>query len=83
VIASRTPPDGAGHRGTTDRASYLIDRFRVNYEFGGGWICSCREFLSQDSCKHTREAAGRRVAQLEIAHRLEQRRSEFAERLVR
>jgi hypothetical protein len=85
VIASESLADGAGHRGTTDRASYLIDRFRVNYEFGGGWACGCREFASLDSCKHTREAAGRRVAQLGIVHRLEQRRSElsFAPRVAR
>jgi hypothetical protein len=49
-----------------DRASYLIDRFHVNYAFGGGWTCGCQEFASHDSCKHTREAAGRRAAQLRI-----------------
>lgn len=74
-MASEPVPEGAGHRGTTDRASYLIDRFRVNYEFGGGWTCGCREFASQDSCKHTREVAGRRVAQREIVHYLHQGRS--------
>jgi hypothetical protein len=55
VIAPESFADSTGLRGTTDRASYLIDRFRIIYEFGGGWTCGCREFASQDSCKHTRE----------------------------
>lgn len=73
VIASVSPTDKSGRRGTTDRASYLIDRFRVAYEFGGGWSCGCREFASRDSCKHTREAAGRRSAQLRIIQYLAHR----------
>ena len=68
-----SPGDSAGLRGTTDRASYLIDRFRVGYEFGGGWTCGCREFVARDSCKHTREAAGRRAAQQRIADHLARR----------
>jgi hypothetical protein len=72
VIAPESFADRVGLRGTTDRASYLIDRFRVIYEFGGGWTCGCREFASQDSCKHTREAAGRRAAQLSINQYLRQ-----------
>jgi hypothetical protein len=76
LIAPASLADKAGLRGTTVRASYLIDRFRVAYEFGGGWTCGCREFASQDSCKHTREADGRRCAQLQIAGYLEQRSAE-------
>jgi hypothetical protein len=70
VIAPESFPNRTGRRGTMDRASYLIDRFHVTYAFGGGWTCGCREFASHDSCKHTREAAGRRAAQLRITHYL-------------
>ena len=59
-------PDNAGRRGIVDRGDYLIDRFRVRYEFGGGWKCGCAEFAGSDACKHTREAAGRRAAQARI-----------------
>lgn len=59
--------DMAGRRGTMDRADYLIDRFRVRYAFGGGWTCSCTDFVAHDACKHTREAAGRHAAQARIA----------------
>jgi hypothetical protein len=62
-------PDETGHRGITDRADYLIDRFRVRYEFGGGWTCGCADFAASDACRHTREAAGRYIAQaLNPAH---------------
>ena len=61
---------GTGGRGAIDQSDYLIDRFRVRYAFGGGWSCSCAEFLARDACKHTREAAGRRAAQEEIARHL-------------
>jgi len=61
------PSDGTGGRGAVERADYLIDRFRVKYEFGGGWACSCADFFARDACKHTREAAGRRAAQMRIA----------------
>jgi hypothetical protein len=82
MIPTKSSADSAGHRGKTDRSNYLIDRFRVNYEFGGGWTCGCREFQLQDSCKHTREAAGRRAAQLLITDRLAQHGSDlgFAKR---
>jgi hypothetical protein len=70
VIAPESRADRSGRRGTTDRASYLIDRFQVIYAFGGGWTCGCREFASHDSCKHTREAAGRRAAQRRITQYL-------------
>lgn len=61
------PPDSTGRRGTVERADYLIDRFRVRYEFGGGWTCACADFAASDACRHSREAAGRRAAQLSIA----------------
>jgi hypothetical protein len=63
--------DMGGRRGTTDRADYLIDRFRVRYAFGGGWTCSCADFVAHDACKHTREAAGRHAAQVRIAIHLQ------------
>jgi hypothetical protein len=53
-----------------DRSEYLIDRFRVRYAFGGGWTCSCADFVSNNACKHSREAAGRRAAQAQIARHL-------------
>ncbi len=62
--------DGAGRRGAVERSEYLIDRFRVRYAFGGGWTCSCADFMARDACKHTREAAGRRAAQAQIADHL-------------
>ncbi len=62
--------DGTGKRGAIDKSDYLIDRFRVRYAFGGGWTCSCADFLAHDACKHTREAAGRRAAQAQIAEHL-------------
>jgi hypothetical protein len=58
--------DGTGARGAIERSDYLIDRFRVKYEFGGGWTCGCADFVARDACKHTREAAGRRTAQARI-----------------
>ena len=59
-------PAETGRRGAVVRADYLIDRFRVGYEFGGGWTCGCADFASSDACRHTREAAGRRAAQIRI-----------------
>ncbi|MEJ0037724.1 MAG: hypothetical protein WDO68_16890 [Gammaproteobacteria bacterium] len=66
-ISARAALDGTGGRGTTVRADYLIDRFRIRYQFGGGWTCTCSDFAAHDACKHTREAAGRRAAQAQIA----------------
>jgi hypothetical protein len=66
IVAPAFSPDNAGRRGAVDRGDYLIDRFRVRYEFGGGWKCGCAEFAASDACKHTREAAGRRAAQARI-----------------
>ena len=62
--------DGSGRRGKVDRAEYLIDGFRVGYDFGGGCRCACVEFARRDSCKHTREVAGRLAAQGRIAEHL-------------
>jgi hypothetical protein len=62
--------DAGGGRGAIDHAEFLIDHFRVRYAFGGGWTCSCADFVARDSCKHTREAAGRRAAQAQIARHL-------------
>ena len=63
--------DETGHRGVTQRADYLIERFRVRYEFGGGWSCGCADFARSDACRHTREAAGRYIAQTLIAAHLQ------------
>jgi hypothetical protein len=52
------------------RANYLIDRFRVGYQFGGGWTCGCADFAALDACRHTREAAGRLAAQAQIKERI-------------
>jgi hypothetical protein len=70
VLRSAVTIDRSGRRGSVDRSEYLIDSFRVGYEFGGGWRCGCAEFASRDSCKHTREAAGRHAAQSRIAEHL-------------
>jgi hypothetical protein len=62
--------DQSGRRGVIERANYLIDRFPVAYEHGGGWTCHCADFLASDACRHTREAAGRYAAQMRIAEHL-------------
>ena len=64
--------DKTGRRGVVERADYLIDRFRVAYEFGGGWTCGCADFQASDACRHTREAAGRYAAQAQIAEHIKQ-----------
>jgi hypothetical protein len=69
--AGSCAPDTGGRRGDIDRSDYLIDRCRVRYAFGGGWTCSCADFVAHDACKHTREAAGRRAAQSQIARHLQ------------
>jgi hypothetical protein len=43
-------PDERGHRGITDRAGCLIDRFRVRYEFGGRWTCVCADSAASEAC---------------------------------
>jgi hypothetical protein len=68
------PPDHplgrTGRRGAVERADYFIDRFRVGYQFGGGWTCGCADFTASDACRHTREAAGRLAAQTRIMERI-------------
>lgn len=66
MVLLNAPHDPTGRRGAVERADYLIDRFRVGYQFGGGWTCACAEFASSDACRHSREAAGRRAAQVRI-----------------
>jgi hypothetical protein len=66
----RNGPFETGRRGIVERADYLIDRSRVMYEFGGGWSCDCPDFARSDACRHTREAAGRRAAQMQIRQHL-------------
>ena len=56
---------------------YLIDRFRVVFEQGGGWHCACRDFVASSVCRHTREAAGMRAAQARIRARLAAGRSQL------
>jgi hypothetical protein len=60
-----------GNRGASDRAEYLVERFRVHYASGNGWTCACADFAASDACRHTREAAGRYTAQTRIAAHLE------------
>ena len=61
------------------RNEYLIDRFHVVFESGGGWQCACSDFASSNACRHTREAAGRRAAQSQIARHVGNARSELSE----
>jgi hypothetical protein len=62
------------------RIEYLIDRFPVAYEWGGGWQCVCADFAASKACRHTREAAGRRAAQSQIARHIGNGRSELDRR---
>lgn len=59
-----------GGRGTLERANYFIDRFRVGYQYGGGWTCGCADFATSGACRHTREGAGRLAAQGRIIERI-------------
>jgi hypothetical protein len=52
------------------RTEYLIDRYHVVYETGGGWYCVCDEFKALNECRHSRESEGRRAAQAMIAERV-------------
>lgn len=69
-----------GHGGSVMRNEYLIDRFPVVFEWGGGWRCACPDFLATNECRHTREAAGRRAAQAQIAKHVGNRRSDLRPR---
>lgn len=66
VLLSALLQDPTGRRGAVEHVDYLIDRFRVGYQFGGGWTCGCADFAASDACRHTREAAGRLAAQTRI-----------------
>ena len=66
-----------GHGTPVVRSDYLIDRFHVVFEWGGGWQCGCADFVASNACRHTREAAGRRAAQSRIAHHVGKARSEL------
>jgi hypothetical protein len=66
------------HGGSVVRREYLIERFRVVFESGGGWNCVCADFVSSNSCRHSREAAGMRAAQTKITDRVAAGRSQFA-----
>lgn len=67
-----------GRAGAIVRSEYLIDRFRVAFESGGGWQCTCAEFVSSSACAHSREAAGMRAAQAQIVNHLAKGHSQFA-----
>jgi len=60
-----------------ERGEYLIDGFRVTYLHQAEWRCACREFTTARSCRHAREAAGMREAQVLIRRRLAARVSDF------
>jgi hypothetical protein len=60
------------------RSEYLIDRFKVAFESGDGWRCVCADFIKSSACRHSREAEGRRAAQVQIAQHLATARSPFA-----
>ena len=70
-----TKVETTGRGGTIQRSDYLIDRFRVVFESGGGWHCACADFAASNACRHTREAAGRRAAQAQIKSRVAAARS--------
>jgi hypothetical protein len=73
VELTRSPPvaDLSGRR-TKGHVDFMIDGFRVGYEFAGGCRCVCPEFAARESCKHTREVVGRLAAQRRIAEHLSQ-----------
>ena len=68
----------SGRASAIVRSEYLINRFRVVFETGGGWDCVCADFKRAHECRHTREAAGMRAAQADIKARIETGRSQFA-----
>jgi hypothetical protein len=67
----------SGHGSSIVRSEYLIDRFRVVFESGGGWHCECADYAGSGACKHSREAAGMRAAQARIASHVAAGRSEL------
>jgi hypothetical protein len=67
--------ENSGRGGTLVRNAYLIDRFSVVYESGGGWHCVCADFVKTNACRHTREASGRAAAQAQIIEHLSKGRT--------
>jgi hypothetical protein len=65
----------SGRSSSMVRSEYLIDRFRVVFESGGGWHCACADYAKSNACKHSREAAGMRSAQARIRNHLAAARS--------
>lgn len=62
-----TSRDDDGRGGEIERREYLIDQhFRVSFQDGSAWRCACPEFVAINACRHTREAAGMRAAQVGI-----------------
>ena len=61
--------NAAGSGGRLEIRHYLIDRFPVSFQGGSAWSCQCREFAMTNGCRHTREAAGMREAQVRIGER--------------
>jgi hypothetical protein len=55
------------------RREYLIDHFHVSLQDDSQWHCDCHEFSTRAVCRHTREAAGMRSAQLDISRHLRTR----------
>jgi len=70
--------ENPGRRGPIVRSEYLIERFRVIFESGGGWHCVCADFVYSGACEHSREAAGMRAAQTRIADHVADGRSQLA-----
>jgi hypothetical protein len=60
-----------------ERREYLIDHFHVFFQGGSAWQCACREFAAARACRHTREAAGMREAQAQIAKQVLSGTSKF------
>lgn len=58
-------------RGPIETREYLIENFRVSFQSGEAWKCACPEFARLASCRHAREAAGRREAQEMIKMRVQ------------
>jgi hypothetical protein len=72
---NRVNVEHAGRGSAIVRSEYLMNRFRVVFETGGGWNCVCADFLRSRECRHTREAAGMRAAQAQIRDRVATGRS--------
>jgi hypothetical protein len=77
------PKHTTGRGGPIEHRDYLIDHFRVSFLGGAAWKCPCREFLSANTCRHTREAAGMRAAQTQILDRVRKGDSGFHQHVAR